>query len=215
MGLWEYVLSRRDELIIEATQHASLVAQSMIIATIIGVGVAVLAYHNASVSRAALTASSVMLTIPSFALLGLLITPLGLGVAPTMVALVMYALLPIVRNAIVGLLSVDSAIVDSARGMGMSRLSTLTRVEIPLAWPVILTGIRVSTQMIMGIAAIAAYVAGPGLGNSIFSGLSRFGSANSVNSALAGTLGVILLALLFDLGYLLIGRLTTSRGLRV
>jgi osmoprotectant transport system permease protein len=214
-SFWEYVAEEREDLLLEATQHASLVLQSMLIATILGVGVAVLAYQRPRASKVALSTASVMLTIPSFALLGLLIGPLGLGVAPTMTALVMYALLPIVRNAIVGLLAVDDAIVDSARGMGMNRVRRLVRVELPLAWPVILTGIRVSTQLIMGIAAIAAYVRGPGLGNSIFSGLSRFGGANSVESALAGTLGVIILALLFDLAYQLVGRLTTSRGLRV
>jgi osmoprotectant transport system permease protein len=96
----------------------------------------------------------------------------------------------------------------------MSKLRVLLRVELPIAWPVVLTGIRVSTQLIMGIAAIAAYVKGPGLGQSIFSGLARIGSVNSVNSTVAGTLGVVLLALLFDFGFQIIGRLTTPRGLR-
>ena len=118
------------------------------------------------------------------------------------------------RNAIVGLRGVDPALVDSARGMGMTKLRVLLRVELPIAWPVVLTGIRVSTQLIMGIAAIAAYVKGPGLGQSIFSGLARIGSVNSVNSTVAGTVGVIILALLFDLGFQIIGRLTTPRGLR-
>jgi osmoprotectant transport system permease protein len=99
--------------------------------------------------------------------------------------------------------------------MGMGRLTTLVRVEIPLAWPVILAGIRVSTQMVMGIAAIAAYVSGPGLGGLIFTGLSRLGGANSVNSALAGTLGVVVLALIFDGILVLVGKYTTSRGIRV
>lgn len=88
-------------------------------------------------------------------------------------------------------------------------------VELRLAWPTILTGMRVSAQLLMGIAAIAAYAKGPGLGNLIFSGLTRVGSANAINSALAGTLGVIVLALLLDGVFLIIGRLTTSRGIRV
>jgi osmoprotectant transport system permease protein len=90
----------------------------------------------------------------------------------------------------------------------------MLRVQLPLAWSVILAGIRVSTQMIIGIAAIAAYVAGPGLGNQIFDGLSRLGSVNSLNATLAGTLGVVVLALAFDLFYLVIRLLTTPRGLR-
>jgi osmoprotectant transport system permease protein len=158
--------------------------------------------------------TSAILTIPSFALLGLLIPVLGLGVPPTMVALVLYALLPIVRNTVVGLNGVDPAVVDAARGIGMSRLRVLTRVELRLAWPAVLAGMRVSTQLLMGIAAIAAYVKGPGLGNLIFSGLSRVGSVNAVDLALVGTVGVIVIALLLDGGYVLVGRLTTSRGIR-
>src|SRR5690606_26918204 len=134
---------------------------------------------------------------PSFALFGLLIPVLGLGVAPSVVTLVLYALLPIVRNTIVGLSTVDKSIVDAARGIGMSRLGVLTKVELQLAWPAILAGMRVSTQMLMGIGAIAAYAKGPGLGNLVFSGLSQLvfsglsqlGGANALNMALAGTLG--------------------------
>jgi osmoprotectant transport system permease protein len=135
-------------------------------------------------------------------------------VAPTVTALVLYALLPIVRNTIVGLDGVDPAVSEAARGIGMNRLEVLARVELPLAWPAVLTGMRVSTQMLMGIAAIAAYAKGPGLGNVIFSGLSRVGSANAVNMALAGTLGVVVLALVLDGLFVLVGRLTTSRGIR-
>jgi osmoprotectant transport system permease protein len=159
-------------------------------------------------------AASVLFTIPSFALFGLLIPVFGLGVTPSVIALVLYALLPVIRNAVVGLSNVDPALVDAARGMGMSRLRVLVTVELPLAWPVILTGVRVSAQLIMGVAAIAAYVSGPGLGDQIFSGLARLGGANAVNSALAGTIGIIVLALLFDAAFVLIGRLTTSRGIR-
>jgi osmoprotectant transport system permease protein len=91
----------------------------------------------------------------------------------------------------------------------------LTRVELRLAWPAILTGMRVATQMLMGIAVIAAYAKGPGLGSEVFSGLTRAGSANATNQALAGTLGVVILALLLEGAYLLIARFTVSRGVRV
>ena len=104
---------------------------------------------------------------------------------------------------------------ESARGMGMGRLTTLVRLELPLAWPVIMTGVRVSGQMLMGIAAIAAYVLGPGLGGYIFSGISRYGGANATNSILAGTIGIIVLAVLLDLVLNLLTRATTSRGIRV
>jgi osmoprotectant transport system permease protein len=132
----------------------------------------------------------------------------------SVVALAFYGSLPILRNAVVGLNGVDQTLVESARAMGMSRRSTLLRLELPLAWPVILTGIRVSAQMLMGIAAIAAYASGPGLGSFIFSGLARIGGANAINSAVAGTLAIVLLAIVLDLALSTLGRLTTSRGIR-
>jgi osmoprotectant transport system permease protein len=126
----------------------------------------------------------------------------------------MYALLPIVRNTIVGLRAVDPAVVESAEGMGMGRVHRLLRVELPLAWPVIITGMRVSTIIIVGIAAIGAYILGPGLGNDIFSGLARFGSPAALNLVLGGMFGVMVLAVLFDAFYVILSSLTTPRGLR-
>ncbi|NJC73659.1 ABC transporter permease [Planosporangium thailandense] len=215
MSLTEYIQTRWDLLSQAAMNHVLVVALSVGIATVIGVGVGVLTYNRPRLSGIAIGASSGFLTIPSFALLGLFIPILGLGWTSTVVALVGYSMLPIVRNTVVGLRGVDAAMVEAGRGIGMSAAGVMLRIQLPLAWPVILTGIRVSTQMIIGIAAIAAYVAGPGLGNQIFDGLARLGSVNALNAALAGTLGVVVLALLFDLFYLVIRHLTTSRGLRV
>jgi osmoprotectant transport system permease protein len=212
--LWEFLQSRQAVLIAQAQEHAQVVLVSVGIATLIGVALAVLTYRTPRWSSLAIAVSAAALTIPSFALLGVLIGPLGLGYAPTVVALVIYALLPIIRNTVVGLSDVDPALTEAARGVGMGRWRILATVEFPIAWPVVLTGIRVSTQMIMGIAAIAAYVGGPGLGNQIFDGLSDLGGVNSTNRAIAGTLGVIVLALLFDLALVLIGALTTPRGIR-
>lgn len=214
MSLWDFIGDRWSRLGTEAYQHASVVIQCTIIAAIIGVLIGIAVYRSPIGSTIAQALASTILTIPSFALLGLLIPLLGIGVGPTVTALVLYALLPIVRNTIVGLGGVDAAVTDAARGIGMNRVAVLTKVELRLAWPAILTGMRVSTQMLMGIAAIAAYVKGPGLGTEIFSGLNRAGSANATNQALAGTIGIVIMALLIDALYLLIGRLTTSRGLR-
>jgi osmoprotectant transport system permease protein len=178
------------------------------LATLIGMSIAVLTYRHRRARGIAVAVAAAVLTIPSFALLGLLITPLGLGYLPALVALTLYALLPIIRNTVVGLTEIDPALTEAARGIGMSRTRSLCTVEIPLAWPVILTGIRVSTQMTMGIAAIAAYVGGPGLGNQIFSGLANLGGVNSVNQALIGTFGVVVLALVVDLCLGMLGVLT-------
>jgi osmoprotectant transport system permease protein len=210
----DYVASRWQLLLVNSYQHVSMVVQCIVLATVIGVLVGVAVYRSPAGAAIATALSSAILTVPSFALFGLLLPFLGLGVAPSVVTLVLYALLPIVRNTIVGLSTVDQPVLDAARGIGMSRFSVLTRVELRLAWPAILAGMRVSTQMLMGIAAIAAYAKGPGLGNLIFTGLSQVGGANAVNMAVAGTLGVIILALVLDALYVLIGRLTTSRGIR-
>ncbi|OIJ67660.1 ABC transporter permease [Streptomyces mangrovisoli] len=214
MSFWEYVRTTHQQLLTDAYQHASVVFQCMVVATALGVLIGVTTYRSAWAGNVATTAGSMLLTIPSLAMIGLLIPLVGLGVPPTVIALTLYGLLPVVRNAIVGLRGVDPALTEAARGIGMSRLARLLRVELPLAWPPILTGIRVSTQMLMGIAAIAAYASGPGLGNEIFRGIASLGSANALNQVLAGTVGIIILALLFDAAYVLIGRLTISRGIR-
>ncbi|MEU9337399.1 ABC transporter permease [Streptomyces sp. NPDC048290] len=214
MNFWEYLSNQHEQLLVDAYQHASAVFQCMVVATLIGVVVGVVTYRTEWAAGLATTTTSTLLTIPSLAMIGLLIPVVGLGVPPTVIALTLYGLLPIVRNAIVGLRGVDPTLVDAAKGIGMSRFARLARIELPLAWPPILTGIRVSTQMLMGIAAIAAYASGPGLGNEIFRGIASLGSKNALNQVLAGTLGIIVLALLFDAAYVLIGRLTIPRGIR-
>ncbi|MFI6641620.1 ABC transporter permease [Streptomyces sp. NPDC050504] len=215
MNFWDYLTTRHEQLLTDAFQHASAVFQCMVIATVLGILIGVLTYRSGWAGGLAITTTSTILTMPSLALIGLLIPLVGLGVAPTVIALTLYGLLPVVRNAIVGLRGVDPALVDAAKGIGMSRVARLCRVELPLAWPPILTGIRVSTQMLMGIAAIAAYASGPGLGNEIFRGIASLGSANAINQVLAGTLGIVVLALLFDAAYVLLGRVTIPRGIRV
>ena len=214
VGFGEYVIDEWDRLFTLVVEHAQIVLISVAIAVVVGVGLGMLTYRTERPRVAVLGVTGVFLTIPSFALFGLLISPLGLGTKPAVVALVMYALLPIVRNTITGLREVDPAVVESAQGMGMSRWRRLARIELPLAWPIIITGIRVSTQILVGIAAIAAVINGPGLGKDIFRSLARVGTPTAVNQALAAVLGIVMLGLLLDIAYLLIGRLTTSRGLR-
>lgn len=214
MSFSEYLEDRWRHLLDLGVEHAIVVAEAIILATIIGVGLGLLTYRTDRPRELVLAITGVFLTIPSIALFGLFIPVFGLGSTPVIVALVMYSLLPIVRNTIVGLREVDSAVIESAEGMGMGRLQRLFRIELPLAWPVIITGMRVSTIIVVGIAAIGAYVLGPGLGNEIFRGLARFGSPAAINLVLGGILGVMVLAVLFDAFYVLLTRLTTSRGLR-
>lgn len=213
-ALWDYLIAHNSQLMFDSYQHVSAVMQSVVIATLVGVAIGVLTYRNPLAANLATTTSSVILTVPAFALLGLLIPVFGLGVAASVAALVLYSLLPIIRNTIVGLNAVDPALIDAARGIGMSRLSRLARVELRLVWPSILSAMRIATQMSMGVLAIAAYVKGPGLGNLIFAGLARVGSPTAIPMALSGTLLIVILALLLDAMLVLIGRLTTSKGLQ-
>jgi len=215
MNFWEFIQDRWSLLWFQGYQHLSMVVQSLLIATVVALLIAVLTYRSSMWTGIAEAGAAVGLTIPSFALFGLFIALIANGVVLSVLVLAFYGSLPIVRNAVVGLRRVDPTLVESARGMGMGRMSTLWRLELPMAWPVILTGIRVSAQMLMGIGAIAAYASGPGLGSFIFSGLSRLGGANSTNLAWAGILGVVVLAIALDVMLNIIGRLTTSRGIRV
>ncbi|MCD1145944.1 ABC transporter permease [Kocuria sp. LUK] len=211
----EYVADRWEQILFASWQHFSLVLQCLVLATVLAVAVAALCYRSRRLTSVANNVSAVGLTIPSFALIGLLIAPLGFGVAPAVVVVTFFAALPVLRNALVGLAGVPHETVEAARGLGMSRAATFLRVELPMAWPVIQAGMRVSAQMVMGVAAIAAYVLGPGLGGFIFSGLSRLGGANSLASVVTGVVAVVVVALLLDGLLVLLGRLTTSRGIRV
>ena len=214
MDFLEFLISRSDDMLELGLAHAAVVGVSVLLASVIGITLGVLTYQRQRARGFALATTGAMLTIPSFALFILLLGPLGLGTLPVVVALTMYGLMPIVRNTVTGLNSVDSAIVESAKGMGLTRLQRLLRIELPLAWPVIITGIRVTTLVLLGIAAIGAIVLGPGYGELIFTGLYRVGTPVALNLVLAGTLGVIILAIIFDALFYAVRRLTTSRGIR-
>jgi osmoprotectant transport system permease protein len=214
MSLAEYLGKNWDRLLELTIEHAVIVLTALAIATVVGVTVGIATYRTQRPSAIALAVAGIFLTIPSFALFGLLIAPLGLGAKPAIVALVLYALLPIVRNTIAGLRAVDPAVVESAQGMGMARWQRLMRIELPLAWPIVITGVRVSAMITVGIAAIAAVINGPGLGKDIFRALARVGTPTAVNQALSATLGIIAIGILLDVAFLLFGKLTTSRGIR-
>ena len=214
MNLFDYLARQGDRLLGLTFEHLGIVLVSVAISTAIGVALGVLTYRTDAPRRAALAVTGIFLTIPSFALFGLLIPILGLGAPPAVVALVMYGLLPIVRNTITGLRSVDPAIVESAQGMGMGRYRRLFKIELPLAWPIIITGVRVSAVIIVGIAAISAVVNGPGLGKDIFRALARVGTPTAVPQVLSAILGIVVIAIAIDLAFLAIARLTTSKGIR-
>ncbi|MEX0835681.1 MAG: ABC transporter permease [Nitriliruptor sp.] len=204
----------RDILVELSLEHVFLTLIPIAIAIVIGLTLGVIAVRFSYTRQVILNTTSTFLTFPSLALFSLFIPLVGIGYKPAIIPLSMYALLPIVRNTVTGLGGVDAAIVESARGMGMGAGRRLMRIELPTSWPVILTGIRVSTQLVIGIAAIAALVGGPGLGNEILGGIRSIGSPGALERLLGGTLAIAALAMLFDLLYLGIGRLTIPRGLR-
>jgi len=214
VDLFEFLTKRSDDMLELGLEHAAVVGISVLLASVIGVALGVLTYQRQRPRELVLAATGAMLTVPSFALFIILLGVFGLGWLPVVVALTMYGLMPIVRNTVAGLNNVDPAVVESARGMGLTRWQRLLRIELPLAWPVIITGIRVTTLVLLGIAAIGYIVNGPGYGELIFTGLHRVGTPVAVNLVLAGTLGVIILAILYDLLFYAVRRLTTSRGVR-
>jgi len=204
-----FMVSHGSEVLAATREHLILVVISMAIASVLGVplGLAIVGHPR---SRAvALAVASVLQTIPSLALFGFLIPlPLigGIGTHTAIVALVLYALLPILRNTYVGLTSVDPAILEAAEGMGMTERQILFRVRLPLASSFIMAGIRTAAVITIGVATIAAAIGAGGLGTFIFRGVAMVSDA----VILAGAIPAAILALLADF---LLGRL--ERRLRV
>src|SRR5437667_12399279 len=197
MNLLEFFASHRAEILEARLGHLFLVAVSMAIAIAIGVPLGMILVKQRRLRAIALGVASVVQTIPSLALFGFLI-PLpflgGIGTHTAIVALVLYALLPILRNTYVGLTSIDPAILEAAEAMGMTEDQILFRVRLPLATSFILAGIRTATVITIGVATIAAAIGAGGLGTFIFRGVAMVSDA----VILAGAIPAALLALLAD-----------------
>jgi len=159
--------------------------------------------------------TAALLTVPSLALFALFLPFTGLGVTTAVVVLTIYTLYTVLRNTVAGLTTVDRAILESARGLGYSRIRRLLLIQLPLAWPVILNGIRVTTLISISIAVVGAVVQGPGLGILLLNGISRIGAANSFYQVLTGTLFCLVVAAVFEIFFAIVQRLTIPRGIRV
>lgn len=215
-SFWDYLIDREglDEVLSVTVEHAKLVLTAMAFGVLIGLTLGIVIHRVSALRSPVLGILGIFLTLPSLALFAVFVPVVGIGDTGPIIALAMYALLPITRNTVTGLQEVDRAVVESAKGMGLSAVQRLVKVELPLAWPVILTGIRVSTLLATGIAAIAVLVGGTGLGVYIQDGLTRYPLPNSVEAmwiAVAFTVG---LALVFDTCFALLRKLTTSKGLQ-
>src|ERR1700749_1698631 len=189
-----FIQEQSDKLLEQTLQHIGLTFISLLIAIIIGLPAGIFIARKTKWSGPVLGAAGVLQTIPSIALLGFMIPLLGIGPKPAIVALLLYALLPIIRNTYTGITGVDAAVKEAATAMGMSQWQILFKVELPLAMPVILAGIRPATVITVGVATLASYIAAGGLGEFIFGGISL----NNTNMILAGAIPAALLAILFD-----------------
>ena len=198
MTAWQFFLSHRSEILSATLTHLSLVLTSMLVATAIAVPLGMFVVQHKTLRALALAVANIFQTIPSLALFGFLI-PLpfigGIGPHTAIVALVLYALLPILRNTYVGLTSVDPAVLEAAEAMGMTPAQILFRVRLPLALSIILAGIRTATVITIGVATIAAAIGAGGLGTFIFRGVAMVSDA----VILAGAIPAALLALCADL----------------
>ena len=212
---FEYVIDHWDSILETTWEHAKIVLTVVALATVFSVVLGIVVQRRPTWRAMALTVSGIFLTIPSLALFALFIPIVGIGNTPAMMALFLYAILPILRNTVTGLDSVSPAIVESAKGMGMNSMRQLLQIRLPLAWPVVMAGIRISSLITVGIAAIAVLVGGDGLGSYIQSGLTRLGLPNSLESVWVGTIFTVLLGLVLDLVFATVQRFTTSKGQRI
>lgn len=207
---WAYLSTRWDLIFSTLTQTLVYVVTVTISAGILAVTVGILTRRHVFAQEFSLALSSIFLTIPSLALFTIFIPIVGLGFVPSFIALFLYAILPILRNTVAGLNSVDPSILESAKGVGMTPSQVLLRIQLPLAWPIILAGVRVSALLTVGISAIATLVAGGGLGDFIKSGLARLPLPNSLEAIWTGVIFSLLLALAIDVGLRFISRMTTT-----
>jgi osmoprotectant transport system permease protein len=213
MSAWEFLKANWGDILTLTREHLALVLISTGIAVIIGIPVGILLTRRQSLRGPVLGVASVMQTVPSLALFGFLI-PLpfigGIGTRTATVALVLYALLPIIRNTVTGILGVDASVREAAVAMGMTDRQILWQVELPLAMSVILTGVRVAVVISVGVATIAAAVGAGGLGTYIFRGLRQ----NDNYLILAGAVPAALMALLADFALGLLEKRFDVRGRR-
>ena len=193
-SLGAYFLEKQEEILAQLATHLGLTLASLFLAVLISVPLGIWISRKEKLASVVLGFTNVLQTIPSIALLGFMIPLMGIGLAPAITALFLYALLPIVRNTYTGITEVDDSITEAAKGMGMNSWQILGRVELPLALPVIFAGIRTATVINVGVATLAAYIGAGGLGEFIFGGIAL----NDSQMILAGAIPAALLAVLLD-----------------
>ncbi len=205
MSFWQFLLQNRGQVLELTAEHLWLVGLSTLLATLTGIPLGILIAHRPRFNKPVLGSANIIQTVPSLALFGFLLPVPWLGDRAdrlTILALTLYALLPIIRNTLAGIRGVDAAVIESGRGMGMTESQLLFQVELPLASSVILSGVRTAVVISVGLATIAAAIGAGGLGEFIFRGLAMVD--NSV--ILAGAIPAAILALFADFGIGLLER---------
>ncbi len=203
---WDYITSNLDTILEALRAHVILTAQTMVVAIVVAIPLAILAYWVRPLASPILGASAVLYTIPSLALFAFLAPFTGIGSTTVLIGLVLYALLLIIRNTLVGLQQVPPEVLDAANGMGYGRRGRLWRVELPLALPGIITGIRLATVSTVALVTVGVVVGQGGLGELINSGLHNYYNRAEIST---GMILCVVLGLVLDLIIMLIGRLAT------
>ncbi|WP_027858559.1 ABC transporter permease [Marinobacterium jannaschii] len=214
MEIIDFLAQNLDLLLKLTVEHISLVAVAVGLATLTGVPIGIAITQNERAANLVLYIASIIITIPSIALFGLMIPLLstigqGIGYLPAVIAVLLYSQLPIIRNTYTAINNVNPALREAARGIGMSPLQRLRMVEIPLAIPVIMAGVRTAVVMNIGVMAIAAYIGAGGLGVLISRGISQ----SDPRQLIAGALAVSILAIIADFALLRLQKRMTPRGL--
>ncbi|WDH96405.1 ABC transporter permease [Paenibacillus urinalis] len=207
-----YQLKARSEDVLSGLLvHIQLVVISMLIAAVVGITLGIIITRVKFLKGVTLGTAGILQTIPSLAMLGFMIPFFGIGMNTAIVALFLYSLLPIIRNTYTGITDVDPAVIEAARGMGMTDMQILFRVQLPLALSVMMAGIRTATVINVGTATLAAFIGAGGLGEFIFLGIQR----NIDALTLLGAIPAALLALIIDYVLGLVEKGTTPKGLKV
>lgn len=209
MNLTDYIVSNIDKILGKTLEHLALAGIGVGMACLIGIPIGFLIANRAKTSRIVMGIANVIQTVPSLALFAFMIPFLGIGDQPAIVALFLYALLPIIKNTLIGIHNVDPAAVEASRGMGMSKSQIMFKVEVPLAVPVIMGGVRIATVTGIGIATIGAMIGAGGLGQLILQGISML----NYEMIITGALFSALLALFADFLLGLIEKKLTSPGI--
>tara|TARA_R110002051_G_scaffold20467_7_gene55781 strand:- start:9195 stop:9860 length:666 start_codon:yes stop_codon:yes gene_type:complete len=214
LELFHFALNNAGLLLSRTVEHIALVGVAVGIATLTGVPIGIAITKNERVAQSVLYLASIIVTIPSIALFGIMIPVLslighGIGYVPAVIAVLLYSQLPIIRNTYTAINNVNPALREAARGIGMNPNQRLRLVEIPLAIPVIMAGVRTAVVLNIGVMAIAAYIGAGGLGTFISRGISQ----SDPRQLIVGAIAVSLLAIIVDYSLLYLQKRLTPKGM--